>query len=318
MRSCLGVPLQLGGDVIGRLYMTESKKGAFDADDEQLAMGFAAAASVAIGNARLNAALRAQGAAATVAAGQLRAMLDALDRGVCMTDAEGRIVVVNERLGELLVLEGDLVGRPERDLAPCFAAPEAFLSALAVEQAQPRLTFSDELALAGAPERTVRRRGAPVVAPDGAWLGRIAVYQDVTQDREVQEQLVMAERLRATGEMASGVAHDFNNLLATILGRVEVMLGQGPEPAMGENLLAIQRAARDGASSVARMREYGKPLDATEFKPAALDALVRQAIELTQPRWRDQAQREGRTIDVDLQLRPSRCWATRRRCATCS
>jgi signal transduction histidine kinase/DNA-binding response OmpR family regulator len=306
MKSFLGVPLHLGGAVIGRLYMTESKKGAFDEADEQLAMGFAAAASVAIGNARLTAEVRAQSAAATVAAGQLRAMLDALDRGVCMTNAEGRIVIVNERLAELLAVEGELVGRSERDLAACFAAPEAFLSALGVEQAQPELTFSDELALAGDAGRTVRRRGAPVLAPDGGWLGRIAVYQDVTQDREVQEQLVQAERLRATGEMASGVAHDFNNLLATILGRVEVMLGQGPEPATGENLLAIQRAARDGASAVARLREYGKPLDATEFRPAVLEALVRQAVELTQPRWRDQAQREGRTIDVDLQLRETR------------
>jgi signal transduction histidine kinase/DNA-binding response OmpR family regulator len=306
MHSFLGVPLQLGGAVIGRLYMTESKKGAFDADDEQLAMGFAAAASVAIGNARLNAALRAQSATATVAAGQLRAMLDALDRGVCMTDADGRVVVANERLAEVIGFDDVLVGRSERDLAGCFAAPEAFLSALGVEGGHPRLSLSDELTLAGDAGRVVRRRAGPVLAADGGWLGRIAVYQDVTQEREVQEQLVQAERLRATGEMASGVAHDFNNLLATILGRVEVMLGQGPEPAMGENLLAIQRAARDGASAVARMREYGKPLDTSEFRPASLEALVRQAVELTQPRWRDQAQREGRTVDVDLHLQPTR------------
>lgn len=106
--------------------------------------------------------------------------------------------------------------------------------------------------------------------------------------------------------MASGIAHDFNNLLATILGRVEVMLGQAPDGAVRENLLAIQRAARDGAATVARMREYGRPLDASEFKPVGLDAVVRQAVELTQPRWRDQAQREGRTVAVALQLGPTR------------
>src|SRR5207302_7923520 len=89
MTSFLGVPLQLGGDVIGRLYMTESERGAFDEQDEHVALGFAAAASVAIGNARLNAALREQGQAATLAAGQLRSTLDALERGVCMTDAAG-------------------------------------------------------------------------------------------------------------------------------------------------------------------------------------------------------------------------------------
>src|SRR5262245_53698442 len=189
MRSFLGVPLRLAGDVIGRLYMTESDRGAFDAADEQLALGYAAAASVAIGNARLNAALRAQGAAVAVAAGQLRAVLDALDRGVCMTDPEGRIVVVNERLGELLGVEGSLLGRPERELAACFASPESFLSALGLERAQPRLTFVDELALAGEDGRALRRYGTPVLGPDGAPLGRLAVYGDVPQEREVQEPL---------------------------------------------------------------------------------------------------------------------------------
>src|SRR5205823_10436527 len=40
-------------------------------------------------------------------------------------------------------------------------------------------------------------------------------------------------------------------------------------------------------------------------RPVSLDAVVRQAVELTQPRWRDQAQREGRTIAVALELRPT-------------
>jgi signal transduction histidine kinase/DNA-binding response OmpR family regulator len=298
MRSFLGVPLHLAGDVIGRLYMTESEQGAFDEEDEHIALGFAAAASVAIGNARLNAQAR-------LAAGQLRSVIDALERGVCMTDASGLIVVANEPLVSLLGLVEPPVGRRERELAPRFAAPETFLSALGLEQAQPHATSTDTFELIE-PRRTLRRFARPVLAPDGSWLGRVAVFADVTQELELQEQLVASERLRATGEMASGIAHDFNNLLATILGRVEVMLGQATDPAQRENLLAVQRAARDGAATVARMREYGRPLDAGVFEPLSLEAVVRQAVELTQPRWRDQAQREGRTIAVGLQLQPTR------------
>jgi signal transduction histidine kinase/DNA-binding response OmpR family regulator len=305
MRSFLGVPLHLSGDVIGRLYMTEAEQGAFDEEDEHTALGFAAAASVALGNARLNAALRERSQAATVAAGQLRATLDALERGVCMTDAEGRIALANEPLAVLLALDASAVGLRERDLADRFAAPEAFVSALVIESAQPRVSSTDEFEVAET-GLVVRRFGRPILTPDGHWLGRVAIYADVTQERELQEQLVAAERLRATGEMASGVAHDFNNLLATILGRVEVVLGQSQDEAVHENVLAIQRAARDGAATVARMREYGRPLDAGEFKPVSLERVVREAVELTQPRWRDQAQREGRTIAVGLQLQPAR------------
>ena len=109
-----------------------------------------------------------------------------------------------------------------------------------------------------------------------------------------------AERLRATGELAVGVAHDFNNLLATILGRAEVLLGQVRDPEQRESLAAIQRAARDGAATVARMREYGRPVDASAFRPVDLGALAREAVELTRPRWQDEAQREGRTIAVRI------------------
>ncbi len=305
MRTFLGVPLHLAGDVIGRLYMTEAAAGAFDGLDEQLALSFAAAASVAIGNARLNAALREQSRAATVAAGQLRSTLDALERGVCMTDAAGVIVLANEPLGGLLGLDGGAVGLRERDFADRFASPETFLSALGVESAHPLASSTDHFELR-APPRVLRRLSRPVLAADGGLLGRVAVYADVTQERELQEQMVAAERLRATGEMASGIAHDFNNLLATILGRAEVLLGQALDPQLRENVLAIQRAARDGAAAVARMREYGRPLDAGEFRPVDLEQVVREAVELTQPRWRDQAQREGRTIAVSLQFQPTR------------
>jgi signal transduction histidine kinase len=222
-----------------------------------------------------------------------------------MTDPQGRIVVANEPLGALLGLPTSPVGMREVDFAPLFAAPETFLSAIGIENAQPRTSSTDHFELASS-GRALRRMSRPVLAGDGAWLGRVAIYADTTQERELQEQLVAAERLRATGEMASGIAHDFNNLLATILGRAEVLLGHSQDAAVRENVLAIQRAARDGASTVARMREYGRPLDAGEFQPVALDQVVREAVELTQPRWRDQAQREGRTIAVSLALQPAR------------
>ncbi|TAK20790.1 MAG: response regulator [Chloroflexota bacterium] len=304
MRAFLGLPLHLDGAVIGRLYVATSTSGSYDAQDEHLAMGYAAAASVAIGNARLAAKLNERTASANLTAGQLRAILDAMERGVSMTNHDGAIVIANERLSELLGLTGSPVGLSEVELATRFRTPETLLSVLGLERNQPRLTLIDELRLADS-DRILSRHGTAVVASDGELLGRLAVYSDVSQQREVQDQLVAVERLRATGEMASGLAHDFNNLLATILGRVEVMLGQQPDAALADNLLAIQRAARDGAATVGRLREYGRPLDAIGFRPVSLGEIARQAIELTQPRWRDQAQREGRTIAIGLRIEPT-------------
>jgi CheY-like chemotaxis protein len=48
------------------------------------------------------------------------------------------------------------------------------------------------------------------------------------------------------------------------------------------------------------MRAYGRPVDASAFRAVDLGALAREAVDLTRPRWQDEAQREGRTIAVRL------------------
>jgi signal transduction histidine kinase len=53
MESFLGVPIRVGDEVFGNLYLTESKHGAFSAEDEELALALASTAGVAIENARL-------------------------------------------------------------------------------------------------------------------------------------------------------------------------------------------------------------------------------------------------------------------------
>lgn len=61
MRSFLGAPIRVRDEVFGNLYLTEKRKGAlFDEDDEALVVALAAAAGVAIDNARLYAEARRQ------------------------------------------------------------------------------------------------------------------------------------------------------------------------------------------------------------------------------------------------------------------
>ncbi|GAA3601268.1 two-component system sensor histidine kinase [Kineosporia mesophila] len=61
MHSFLGVPIEIRGEVFGNLYLTESTRGAFSAEDEQLAQALAATAAVAIENARLYASAHVRG-----------------------------------------------------------------------------------------------------------------------------------------------------------------------------------------------------------------------------------------------------------------
>jgi GAF domain-containing protein/ActR/RegA family two-component response regulator/anti-sigma regulatory factor (Ser/Thr protein kinase) len=111
--------------------------------------------------------------------------------------------------------------------------------------------------------------------------------------RASQDRLIQTERLRALGEMASGVAHDFNNLLAVILGRVQLLQMHAKEPDVLRGLGMIERAAADAAHTVRRIQEFTRTRRTRVFEPVDARQIVREAVELTKGRWKDEAQVRG-------------------------
>ncbi len=61
------------------------------------------------------------------------------------------------------------------------------------------------------------------ISPSRDTEGRIMVFQDITNIKELEEQIVRSERLAAIGEMAAGVAHEIRNPIASISGSVEML-----------------------------------------------------------------------------------------------
>jgi PAS domain S-box-containing protein len=127
--------------------------------------------------------------------------------------------------------------------------------------------------------------------------------------KETQRQVIQQERLRALGQMASGIAHDFNNALVPILGFCELLI---LSPAVLDDrrkavryLETIQTAAKDASSVVSRLREfYRADKGDTPFEPVHLKRLAEQIVTLTRPKWKDQAQAAGATIEIVLDLEP--------------
>lgn len=84
---------------------------------------------------------------------------------------------------------------------------------------------------------------------DGDFLGYIGCAIDVTEYRQLEDQLLQAQKMEAVGRLAGGVAHDFNNLLTGIKGHTELLLQElaGPDPRredVEEIGRAVDRAAR--------------------------------------------------------------------------
>lgn len=129
--------------------------------------------------------------------------------------------------------------------------------------------------------------------------------QTLQELKHAQDQMIQAEKLRAMGEMASGVAHDFNNVLAVILGNVQLLLHQLDHLSVEEireGLRVIERSSKDGAETVRRIQEFTGMRRDREFVSLSLNEIVEEVITITQPRWRDQVQKQGIQIDLHTQL----------------
>jgi GAF domain-containing protein len=134
------------------------------------------------------------------------------------------------------------------------------------------------------------------------------LYQDRTRAYEdlalAQDQLVRSEKLRALGEMASGVAHDFNNLLAAILGRAQLLLHRVADPTARQWLHIIERSAADGAKTVRRLQEFTRIRRDQPAVAVDLNQVIRETLELTEAAWRLEPPRRGIVIEAVSDLAP--------------
>ncbi len=129
-----------------------------------------------------------------------------------------------------------------------------------------------------------------------------AAYEDLRQTREA---VMQQERLRALGQMASGIAHDINNAISPVALYTDSLLEREPNlSAQGRgHLQTIQRAIHDVAATVARMREFYRQRESqSTLTPVHLNRLVPQVVDLTRARWSDMPQQRGIVIQLRTEL----------------
>ena len=120
-----------------------------------------------------------------------------------------------------------------------------------------------------------------------------------------QEQLIMSERLRALGEMAGGIAHDFNNILGIILGKSQILQRITDNEKILNGLKTIEKSAIEGAKTVLRIQEFTRVASPGIESEVDMNQVVRDAVEVTKPKWKDDAQRRGVFIEIKLELTSS-------------
>ncbi len=132
-----------------------------------------------------------------------------------------------------------------------------------------------------------------------------AAYDDL---RQTQQAVMQHERLRALGQMASGIGHDINNAISPITLYTESLLET--EPCLSAKarsyLETIQHATEDVAQTVGRMREFYRQRETqVTLLPVDLNKLIQPVIDLSRARWDDMPQQRGVTVHLGTDLETS-------------
>ena len=234
----------------------------------------------------------------------LEAAIDSAPQGICLTDAEGRIIRINKGFKKLLncgedeiVKEG--IGRFFFDATIFLALSKAIKAKHLAKLPGVRLlrpdgsTFLADIFF------------HPIIDKSGNRQGGIVVIHDISDQHEDSERRIREEKLRALGSMAAGIAHDFNNLLMAILGNVELLQLNLADTPHARRLKNIELCVQDGAETIKRLQSFVKQSteSGTDVSCATCIAdTIMEAVELTKPMWKDSCQKKGCLIQVETEL----------------
>jgi len=100
---------------------------------------------------------------------------------------------------------------------------------------------------------------APLTDPGGHVIGTVAIDNDITERKLLEEQFRQSQKLEAVGRLAGGVAHDFNNLLTVIMGYIEMLMSEAQgHPALVDYAQEIQYAANRASALTAQLLAFSR------------------------------------------------------------
>jgi PAS domain S-box-containing protein len=142
----------------------------------------------------------------------------------------------------------------------------------------------------------------PVRSADGSIDRLIAVQQDVSERKQIEEQLQQAQKMEAVGRLAGGVAHDFNNLLQAMLGVMEILRRRHRDDEQtGSRLLELEEHVRRGSQLTRQLLLFSRR-DTARQEHLDLNDVVHGTVRLLHRLLRENIELVFAPADIDMPL----------------
>lgn len=241
-QSWLGSPIISRGKPTGAISLSSKEPGRFAEWQLDFLSAITAQLGIALENIRL---LR------LLSVGKLEweQTVDAISQAFCLVDKQERIRRANRAFASLVHFPlTALRGRPWREVLEAAWTP----------------TIEQALDAAGSDRQFEIKIGTTIYTVGALSLGQpvgttVLIFDDQTERRRLQEQLIQSEKMSAIGQLIAGVAHDLNNPLASVVGFADFLIeGAGAPEGLREPLEVIRNEAERAAKIVRSLLNFAR------------------------------------------------------------
>jgi PAS domain S-box-containing protein len=288
-RAFASVPLRSNFKTYGTLNVHSRLEREFLEEDVQLLTSMAAQIGLAVANARLYLGLQASER-------KFRGLVENAGDLIYLTDRAGHLTYMNPAAATLLGWDPEVLCAESRSVLALVHPADLPAMTVALERmldGEIMRAFEYRMVRASGGFRWVSQTNVPLRDERGNVIGMQGIAHDITDRREMHEQMARAERLADLGRMAAGIAHEIRNPLGAIVNSINVL--RRPRGTADPQLLQIvtEEAARlDGI--IREFLLFARP-PARAPLPCDLPSLAHDTVVLFR---RDEELPTGAVVDV--------------------
>lgn len=296
VRSIVAAPLQHNGQAIGVLEVFAAAPNAFTEWDVTTLQLLSGMMSVVLRDASSLASLQES-------EDRFRSLVDNLPLMIWIIDTEGKITFANRYWSEFTGHPIDEIYSPKggEGIHPDDSERlvESWLQTSATHlpyHSEYRRRYRD------GQYHWMSAYAIPRFQADSTFIGYIGFTIDINHEKNLQIQLLEAQKMESLGRLAGGVAHDFNNLLTAILGYTQLALSSLPPEAEQHHFLNNVMVASERAADLTKQLLMYARRQMVEFRNVELNKVVRDVLPILQ-------QTIGEQYELVTALTTEECYA---------
>jgi two-component system, NtrC family, sensor kinase len=276
------LPFKLKEKTLGYLGLGKTREGDFlSSEDVDLLRTIAGYVTIALENAQLYESLEQKARQYQALRDFSENIIESIHVGVLACDLTHRIESWNSPLESLYGLKrSEAVGKRLEEVFPPELAAE--LPHL-IEPCGTESLYKFRLSARDGRQRIVNITFTPLIGKDEAVLGRLVIFNDLTERVNLEDQLMQAEKLSSIGLLAAGVAHEVNTPLAVITTQAQMLARQlDPDDPRARTLDKIIKQSFRASEIVNSLLKFSR-VSGSEFAELDLNRVIRETVSLVEP-----------------------------------